>query len=254
MGWILKAPEDFRERKSEEFNLNMLYKKGKIYVMDNHLAAGWCWLQDLDSQKEYNFFHIDQHPDMQHEAPIDAYMFLKDQQRITLQEYLKLEYPIKPEGTRKVFHWANYIKQIHKIYPGWFKECKIAIHECFTDRQLGDFEPLNVTYNCDYFELHRNMKYWILDSAERKKREWIVNLDLDYFFDEEGMQIASDDYVRAFAHSLGQAMDNVAVLTIALSPECCAPGELKQSEKWERSLRILKLVSAPLGINVPLPS
>ena len=53
--------EEFKGLKSGSSALNILYQEGCTYVMDNHLAAGWCWYNTLDRRKEYNFCHIDQH-------------------------------------------------------------------------------------------------------------------------------------------------------------------------------------------------
>ena len=31
--------------------------------MDNHRAALWCWLQELDLKQPHSLIHIDRHPD-----------------------------------------------------------------------------------------------------------------------------------------------------------------------------------------------
>jgi hypothetical protein len=31
----------------EHGELNFLFNQGKFYIMDNHLAATWCWLQKI---------------------------------------------------------------------------------------------------------------------------------------------------------------------------------------------------------------
>lgn len=45
----------FKESQSFSSVLNILYQEGCTYIMDNHLAAGWCWYNTLDRHKEYNF-------------------------------------------------------------------------------------------------------------------------------------------------------------------------------------------------------
>lgn len=42
--------------KSLNDNLNFLFKSDNIFVMDNHLAAGWVWVSELDVTKRYNLF------------------------------------------------------------------------------------------------------------------------------------------------------------------------------------------------------
>ncbi|MFP9097729.1 UPF0489 family protein [Flavobacterium sp. RHBU_24] len=60
--WIVEKPEVLGE--SGSVATNFLYKSGKVYVMDNHRCASWCWLQEIDTDKEYNYLHIDRHYDL----------------------------------------------------------------------------------------------------------------------------------------------------------------------------------------------
>ena len=53
---IIPMPEDILNKNSGIDNLNFLLHYPKVYVMDNHLAAGWCWLQELDPEFSYCFF------------------------------------------------------------------------------------------------------------------------------------------------------------------------------------------------------
>lgn len=82
--WIRNIPNDYMSKDSGVSNLNFLYKEDNIYIMDNHLAAGWCWLQELQPKTSYNFFHLDRHADLICNAPINSYEFLKDNPHITL--------------------------------------------------------------------------------------------------------------------------------------------------------------------------
>lgn len=62
--WIKEMPKDYENHTSFCYGSVMLWQNGKVYVMDNHLSAAWCWLQSCDPQKKYNFMHIDRHYDM----------------------------------------------------------------------------------------------------------------------------------------------------------------------------------------------
>lgn len=54
----------FRGRNySGAFTQNFLWKRQNVYVMDNHRAALWCWLQHIDPKQRYSLFHVDQHYD-----------------------------------------------------------------------------------------------------------------------------------------------------------------------------------------------
>lgn len=45
-------------------NLNLLMADSHIYLMDNHRAALWAWLQHIDLSKKYNLLHVDAHDDL----------------------------------------------------------------------------------------------------------------------------------------------------------------------------------------------
>jgi len=53
---------DFKGRKSSGvYNQNFLWRSGSVYVMDNHRAAMWCWLQHVDPNHPHAILHIDRH-------------------------------------------------------------------------------------------------------------------------------------------------------------------------------------------------
>lgn len=233
--WIKKPSNELREQKSGIKNLNFVYKKENIYIMDNHLAAGWAWLQELAPNQSYNFFHIDRHRDLLMNAPIDKYEHLKGNKNITLDEYTSLAFKTSlPDYIYKVFQWDNYILQIKNLYPNWFIECFFATEEYVSD------EYLNIVHNPGPFELYSNIDYWI--NGTYTERKWIVNLDLDYFFNDKGMILFSEQYIRAFAENLKKSMNNVAVLTIALSPECCG--------SWKNAFHILDIITQEIDMEI----
>lgn len=38
---------------SGTYELNFLFKEDKVYIMDNHLAAIWCWTSELDQYFQF---------------------------------------------------------------------------------------------------------------------------------------------------------------------------------------------------------
>jgi hypothetical protein len=48
---------------SGAFNQNFLWRTGNLYIMDNHRAALWCWLQHVNPKQHHSLFHIDRHYD-----------------------------------------------------------------------------------------------------------------------------------------------------------------------------------------------
>lgn len=70
------------------------------------------------------------------------------------------------------------------------------------------------------------------------KLPWIVNLDLDVFYTADShKQLFSDDYIRRIAELLQDNISRIAVLTIALSPECLGGDSL--GGKWDNGFRML---------------
>ena len=84
--WILKPSTSLELKTSGKAQLNFLFQQDKFYIMDNHLAAGWCWLNELDKTKSYNLFHIDQHWDLWNKSPKSSYEFLLNHKKISLKE------------------------------------------------------------------------------------------------------------------------------------------------------------------------
>lgn len=62
--WLKETSGNIYDKESGTHSLNFLGQDRNIYVMDNHLAAGWCWLNSLNPNEQYNFFHVDQHQDL----------------------------------------------------------------------------------------------------------------------------------------------------------------------------------------------
>ena len=238
--WIRTKPDNILEKESNIDNLNFLYEENNIYVMDNHLAAGWCWLQRLEPDAEYDFFHIDRHNDLLCNAPLEYYNFLSQNPRISLDNYTGLEFQSSGQML-KVFQWDNYIKQIHFLFPRWFNECYFSTHDLSVYDNNPEFtKRLNIKYVCSPLELYNNIAYWLCQSSKK----WIFNFDLDYFFDDQGMQIFTDEYIRSVAHEINSSIDRIEVLTIALSPECCGD--------WKLSFRVFNIVAEELGIQLRL--
>ena len=241
--WIKKSYGNIYEKESSTHFLNFLWQNTNIYVMDNHLAAGWCWLNSLNTEESYNFFHVDQHEDLcggfatrgdlerireQYPFDINTYCNFTFNRGVSTPQY----------PYNKVFSWDNYIKQLQYMFPHWFSDCYFACPDIVEDNPRYTTLPLHISYNPTNLEIYNNIKYWVCRDLEKK---WIFNLDLDYFFDREGMQIYTDDYIRTFAQDLYNALDNIAVLTIAMSPECCGG--------WENSVHVLKIFSDIFGFD-----
>ena len=203
--------------------------------MDNHLAAGWCWLQELNIGDTCCFFHVDQHQDLVDGGPIERYSYISANPDLSIDDYTMPEF-YNGIGMSKVVRWDTYIKQMQHISPSWFNKCYFACPETVFDHSCHTDLPLNIKYNAGAFELYNNVDYWLRSNEE----PFIFNLDLDYFYNSDGMRLFSDEYIQAMASDINKAMDRIAVMTIALSPECCGG--------WENAIRIFNLLADKIDL------
>jgi len=223
--WILKPNQDYLNKESSIDCLNFLYQKGKIYVMDNHLAAGWCWLNSLNKNEEYGFIHIDQHNDLLNNKDVSP---LRDEllkEGLTISEYTNFEL-----NGDKVFAWDNYILHIHQIQPKWFK------HICFSTHKISNVSEIDFISVLMFFNLPSSINSFVHES----KRKCILNLDVDYFFNEDCVRILTNDYIRLLAKEIKRSLPYIAVITIALSPEWCGG--------WRNALNAISILNDELSL------
>lgn len=228
---------------SGTYNLNLLFQDRNTYIMDNHVAASWCWLQQIDINTQYNLFHIDRHYDLL-KSQLDWWIEELERQNIDLQnigiqELTELRYNpserrLNDEGF-KIFRFDNYLTIFNKIYPNVLNFAYFATHK------VGDTTDDIEVSEPEIWDLHENLAYWI---NQNNNHSWILNLDIDYFFikyQDNYFQFLSDEYVLCIAEEIRNSLDRIDVLTIALSPEFCGG--------WENSLRVAKLITDHLGID-----
>lgn len=69
-----------------------------------------------------------------------------------------------------------------------------------------------------------------LKNKLKTKNKWILDIDLDYFFDDNlesrGNQEKNDEYIKNFFDFIKKNLSNgfIEVLTISISPECSGGG------------------------------
>ena len=241
--WIRNLPADYQNLRSGHDNLVFLWKTDKIYVMDNHLAAAWCWMQECGADTRYNFLHIDRHNDLGSNTPFDVYWHVKENQHLSLDEYTNLSWTNEGNLLQvKAFRWDNYITQCLYLFPKWFQDVAFSTRKPVGRREreklLGtEIHSLSATellhFIDDKINVDEDAKQ-LNESVGKPSLKWIINLDLDYFFesfDDGCFQILTDDYIIALAKRLRGVRNRIQVLTIALSPECCG--------NWQNALHAL---------------
>ena len=213
---------------------NLGIPEGNIFVMDNHRLALWCWFQKLEIGKRYNVFHIDAHPDLNESA---LKHFANDLWNTTLEEYRSIW---QQDINLPLFRWDNYLEVFLRNYQEMIGVTVSATH------QLGSAKRLSIEVKP--FELIRTCSEIFSGKKFVNEFEWIVNLDLDYFFSAhpEKLKLFSDEYIASLAHSirLGLESSMIKVLTISLSPECCG--------SWENAEEMLEKFSKILDLSIKL--
>jgi hypothetical protein len=208
-----------RKGPSARTQCNFLWNQDNIYIMDNHRLALWCWLQHLNESSSYSLFHIDAHYDTDpkllgliNESEITA---LKS---VTLAQYM--DFKISKEH---LIEWDNYLPLLEKLYP---KTKDLFISSTHHIGLKGNFDK-----ELEIYELYR-----YLDDQLISKKNWLFNIDFDYFFarDYKATPLMDKDYITKIFSTIKLAYDEgrILCLTAALSPECCG--------SWENAEMILK--------------
>ncbi len=231
--WIRDVNNNYLENLSKYCTqLNFLWKSdyAPIYIMDNHLAAAWCWMHDCSSDEEYNFIHIDKHSDLKgcgHPANIE---FLRTRKDISLEDYMKITYTTHKEF--QFFQWDNYIRACHYLFPNWFKTNLFYYTQPRREHHVEDWgydsfpeqtmEPLNVRQGItQYIQKQDSFFNKAIFEKRMRMKKWIVNIDIDFFWDFDGIKVFDDQFIKDMGKRISDALNNIKVLTIALSPFCC---------------------------------
>ncbi|TDE09835.1 UPF0489 family protein [Dyadobacter psychrotolerans] len=212
-------------------NLNYFAHTDNIYIMDNHLAAIWCW-DKLPKDNNITVVHIDAHYDLGYSPPGNFIYGDIDLTNISINEISNFEH----ESGYKYFSWDNYIHLFCDKYPNLINEF-ISITQGKGDLSLPDglkFKEINI---------------WDLDSTPWAKYEnsKILNLDIDYFFKQDyrsDFELFSAELVEYFSGWLLKNKDKFDIITIALSPECCG--------SWDKSVNMANRILKPLNLKIDI--
>lgn len=236
--WIVPFKGRYR---SERYDQNFLWRDGSIYVMDNHRAALWCWLQELDLNSRHSILHVDRHSDTLQSRLNEWLDNLPSSWKLTIEEYLNHAY--KPHNSLwdvPVFRWDNYLSIYFAKFGDAIDRCYFATHE--RSGQDPNYP--------DVYRIHLCGLPYVVECLDEGHGPWIVNVDLDYFFWKNVPVdvMVSDAYLSACFKSLKNKIDNgtVKVTTISLTPD------EEWTGGWGKSEELANKVLAHLGIDFHL--
>lgn len=236
--WILP----FQGRNSSSaVSQNFLWRSDNIYIMDNHRAALWCWLQHMSLKSRYGVFHIDAHYDCGTISE-DQITTLPDLGAIKFQEYLNI-IEIGVNGERvPLIRWDNYLFLFERLYREQIANYFFATHG-IGSKPTGSVRWEEVDMSSFPEMYGRFLEEYGADG-------WIINIDLDYFFTRQPNDFArlqSEHYISEIFSATRKALDSgsVCCLTICLSPECCGG--------WGPAEEICYQLCDEIGIDFRLP-
>jgi hypothetical protein len=220
---------------------NFLWQSGNVYIMDNHRAAMWCWLQEVPNDETVLLLHIDEHFDTLCSRMEEWLHHLPELRGLSIDQYLELAFP-DGERTLPLIRWDNYLSLFLERY------CQQLQRAIFITHNEGDKPKFDHALYPPPEDVPGNLDVY-LNYPERA----IVNVDLDYFFcdDDQGQRrlMFSDDYISAVFRSIRAHMDagRVACLTLCLTPDEDYTGG------WPQAEALCARACAILGIEFELP-
>lgn len=221
-------------QKSSSCYLNYFAQHENIFIMDNHLAAIWCWEKLTEKDNGYLLVHIDAHYDLGN-SPIGRSIYNNtDLTKVSISELTKFS-SSKFEDS-PYFLWDNYIHLFHDKYPDVIREF-ISITQ-----QVGDKSQFGSVKIEEFNIWDLDSRLWYDDEYKR-----ILNLDIDYFFrlnNGKSFEIFSDEIINFFSNWLVKHKDSFEQIIIALSPECCG--------SWDNAVSMTNRILKPLGIQVAI--
>lgn len=232
-------------------DLNFLWRSERLYVMDNHRAAMWCWWQHLAEAEQWDLLHIDRHYDTASAEPEMAVVPPTD---ADLQTYLDAKFPWFG-GLTPAIRWDNYLWLFLKRHGDHIKDALFATPSyqgAAMPPEHSGFELIDPWLLLRYFGTIAEDSAAVEDGGVRTDPPWIVNVDLDYFTDRHGggdriVQVFSDGYISAIGEAMAKGLRAgvIKVATIALSPE--TTGGTATDKAWALSETLMKKLLRPWG-------
>lgn len=198
-------------------NVNFLVHDNKIYVMDNHLCASWCWEQKINPTYHYGIFHIDRHYDLLNNLSDD---YLEANYNLLTGE--QFDAFISLSGTNGI-RFDNYLDAFCRLHPGVLIKAYYCTHRDGSDWHNMSLDSISSdATDVKIYDLVDNVDYWI---GKSDIEHWILNIDLDFFFQGQGEEgyyrFLTTHYVKKLCRAIKKVLDKIDVISIALSPEFC---------------------------------
>lgn len=257
---------------SGSYNINMLVSDNeeKVFIMDNHLLAIWCWARKIKNGRKYSIVHIDKHYDLL-QSKIEYWKEISDFDT----ENIKKISPDEMQGlVKKELNWGNYlsifivknINLIEKIITITHKEGD-SLENFVKNEKIPEVRKLTENFNDEVIDINgsnpteefeRKMRELASFLSEANNSKIILNVDIDFFFDDK-KQIFTTKQIEEFSQIIKTHWGKLEIVTIALSPEMCPEGNNfgnmtgeELIKKWNNSLEVCIELSEKLDLQQDL--
>ncbi|WP_312922126.1 hypothetical protein [Empedobacter brevis] len=207
--------------------------------MDNHLCAAWCWATYLDLTNKYKFIHIDRHYDMiLYDEEINEEIISNniDISKLSFEDFYDIQHPrVKTEIFKSpLFRYENFILGFNKLFPNTF------IDNIFITKKLGCIDIDDFITQETTIDIFISQFNWWSES-----NKIVLDIDIDFFFlDYPIIQMYSDELIIKFIDKIIDNWDNIDIITIALSPECC--------KNWSNAIKVFDIFNNKLDLGLNL--
>lgn len=195
---------------------NLLWRHERLYVMDNHRLALWCWWQHLEASRRWTYVHVDRHYDALWLRFNPWKSDATAEHRHSLEAFRKAR-TSDGDDTFELYRWDTITSALWCLHGDMIGEVVLATAD------EGDNPQLPRSVHVRPWSLPGYLAH--LAAADQEDGPpCIVDVDVDYFawHDLDGAygQVFSDVYIRDLGRSLKAGLDSgqFGVVTVALSP------------------------------------
>lgn len=214
--------------KSGPVNDRFLWNDGRVYVMDNHRLALWCWWQHLSEATSWTYLHVDRH--------YDALWLKWNPWRLGSTPIHRTDLTSFREAKTddggahfELYRWDTITSALWSLHGDVIREV------IFASGDEGDDPFLPRSRRINPWKLPELMAYLAeADDSGGLPTPCIADIDLDYFthHDLDGAfgQVFSDGFIEEIGESLYEGVESgrFGVATIALSPETTGSWDLAE--------------------------
>jgi hypothetical protein len=230
---------------------NFLWRSDRLYVMDNHRLALWCWWQHItENPQGWNFLHIDRHYDALWQ---NARPWVKGFQQIhqsDLNSFRQAIFTIDGEEMN-LYRWDVITSALLILNGFMIKNWAFAT--------ASEGVPLSVPRLENIISWNLPVKLQWMANQKEDDLPSIIDIDIDYFthLDRNGHfeRVFSDQYLRELGTSIcdGLKNHNFGVVTVALSPSTTGSWSIAEELCWkllENHPEISDLIAGAPPLNV----